>query len=424
MVTKLRVLNSGTQLPSSSDLPPDQEPAHSQADQPLGISSINPTEAGSILLVGNYAPDTGFSWWLMENFWLQFGQLAEQQGLQTLLAYPVTGQLPPHLRQPSLVTSVQLRVPGRNFRELWRACRFIRKQRVRLLYFSDRTFSNWQYAALRLAGAKIIINHAHSGGENRNATGIRAVVKSVLRKIPPFNCDLQFCVSPYMSEKAELNARIPSNKLVTIQNGVEPVEVPAANPYYVHDLLGLDRATRICVSSGRADPRKRIDFLVEVANYYVHEMKRTDVVFVHCGDGPDLHRLTELLESNGLDEYFRLIGKRSDMADILRSSTFAIHASISEAFSLAILEFMNSGLATIVPNIASVTQAIDDGQSGFYYRPNDVADAAEKVRILAENPALAKFLGTQAKTTANSKYRLDSMNEAFRSAISKVLNGL
>ncbi|MEQ8207339.1 MAG: hypothetical protein RIA65_14295, partial [Woeseia sp.] len=299
VVTKLRVLTSGTQPPSSSDQPPDLEPAYSQADRPQDVSCINPTDTGSVLLVGNYAPDEGFSWWLMENFWLQCGELAEQRGLQTLLAYPVAGKIPPHLQQSSLIKSVLLRVPGGNFGELWRACRFIRNQRVRLLYFSDRTFSSWQYAALRLAGAKIIINHSHSGGENRNATGVRGMIKSILRKIPPFNCDLQFCVSPFMSKKAELNARIPSNKLITIQNGVEPIAVPPANPFYIHELLGLDPNTRVCVSSGRADPRKRIDFLVEVANYYVHELKRTDVVFVHCGDGPDLHRLTELLEEIG-----------------------------------------------------------------------------------------------------------------------------
>ena len=313
---------------------------------------------------------------------------------------------------------------GQTDGELWRACRFIRRQRVRMLYFSDRTFSNWRYAALRLAGARIIINHAHSGGENRDSTGIRALVKSIVRRLAPFNCDQQFCVSPFMKERAIRNAKIPSDKLVTIQNGVEPIDVPAENPQYIHDLLEIDASQRVCVSSGRADPRKRIDFLIDVASYYVHELQCTDVVFVHCGDGPDRHRLTELVECKGLSRYFRLIGKRTDMADILRSSTFAIHASGSEAFSLAILEFMNSGLATLVPNIASVAQAIDDGQSGFLYLPDDVADAAMKVRILAESPELAKMLGAKAKAIANSKYRMDAMNAAFRDAVQREMDRL
>ncbi|ANO50976.1 glycosyltransferase family 4 protein [Woeseia oceani] len=423
MVTKSRVLNTSIQPPLPG--PTDQNPEHGYEDFPEDINNVDPNNAGnSVLLVGNYAPDEGFSWWLMENFWLQFGELAEQRGVRTLLAYPVQGKLPPHIKSSSQLTPVLLRVPGRTFSELWRACRFIRQQRVHLLYFSDRTFSNWRYVALRLAGAKTLINHAHSGGENRNTAGIRGMVKSILRKIPPFNCDLQFCVSPYMSEKAELSARIPANKLVTIQNGVEPIAVPAANPNYIHELLGIDPATRVCVSSGRADRRKRIDFLIEVANYYVHELQGKNVVFVHCGDGPDLQRLTELVASKGLSEWFRLIGRRSDVPDILRSSSFAIHASASEAFSLAILEFMNSGLATLVPDIASVTQAIDDAQSGFYYRPGDVADAADKVRTLAESPELATTLGAQAKLTANSKYRLDSMNKAFRNAVDQALNRL
>ena len=347
----------------------------------------------------------------MENFWIRLSHLAGKHGLRTIIAYPTEGKLPEHIQQAGIETVIQ-DFPGSGWRQLLQCIRFLRRNSIRVIYFTDRYFSYWRYLAYRLAGVKVLVNHQHTLGAVPPAPGFRRWLRYFWRQVGPMSCDLQICVSPLVRQMAVQRAFLPEAKSAVVQNAIAPI-APRTGSRYAQCRFSIPENKRVCITVGRADPLKRIDFFIEVARHVVKTTGLDDVFFLHCGDGPELSRLDALVRDSGLSGHFLLCGYCADVPDLLCSSDIAFHSSRSEAFSLAILEYMSAGLPVLVPDIPTACQAVQDGETGLIYRDGDVVHAAELLVRLLEDAGLRRRMGGAARETVNEKYSIDRMNESF-----------
>lgn len=262
----------------------------------------------SVLLVANYRPDVGFAWWLMENFWSEFSHEAQQRGFRTILAYPVAGAVPERVSAAPVDVVVQP-FGGRGLRELLRTLAFVREQRVRCIYFTDRSFTRLAYALLRLAGVTLLINHDHTPGDRPAIRGVKGFLKRFWRRLPLMSCDLQLCVSPLIGDRAVVNAGIPPSRIRVVQNGIIPFSGESPRTY-VHDVFSLPRGAVVCVTICRAHPYKRVDFAVRAAAEYLRRQPDSNAFFVHCGDGPALDQLAQLALELSVRDRFLFAGRR------------------------------------------------------------------------------------------------------------------
>lgn len=388
---------------------------------PTSTSQL-PDQRDSVLLVANYRPDVGFAWWLMENFWSEFSYVAAQHGLRTILAYPTGGPIPERIAAAPLAVVVQPFASG-GARGLLQWVSFVRRHRVRCIYFTDRSFTRLAYALFRLVGVKLLINHDHTPGDRPPIRGVKGMLKRVWRRLPMTSCDLQLCVSPLVGERATLNAGIPESKVRVVQNGIKPFAGDSPRGY-INEALSIPRAAVICITVCRAHPYKRVDFAVRTAAHYLRSRPSSNACFVHCGDGPALDELAELASELGVAERFRFAGRRSDVEPLLRSSDLAFHPAKGEAFSLAILEYMSAGLPVVVPDVPSVSQAIRSRETGFIYEDGDLDAARDALANLIEDAELRRRLGAAAADDVRERYSLDMTNANFRQVISTALHEL
>jgi glycosyltransferase involved in cell wall biosynthesis len=77
---------------------------------------------------------------------------------------------------------------------------------------------------------------------------------------------------------------------------------------------------------------------------------------------------------------------------------------------------MSAGLPVLVPDTASVKQAIDHGDNGFVYEKDSVASAATYIATLINDQSKRQAMGQSAKNKANSQYSLDNCTQEFRRA--------
>lgn len=234
------------------------------------------------------------------------------------------------------------------------------------------------------------------------------------------SADLHLCVSPFIRDRAVSNARIPAARAFVVQNGIPPISSDAG-PTYAHGQFNLPADARICITVGRAHPYKRIDFVIEVARRCATAPGLDNLYFIHCGDGPDMPRLHSLVQEYNLTNRFIFAGRRNDVHQLLCSSTYAVHAAAGEAFSLAILEYMGAGLCVLVPDIPSVAQAVDHGETGLLY-PDGDADAAVNLLVaLDQNAPERTRLQTASRRAVADKYSLEAMNTDFTRIIDDVV---
>jgi glycosyltransferase involved in cell wall biosynthesis len=396
---------------------PRWNPAH--AEQPLHMSIHRPHARETLLMVGNYRPDEGFAWWLMEHFWVELAALGREQGLEPLIAYPTDGRIPGSIQDAKIETIIQP-FTGRGAKDFFRAIRLVRSRRIRFIYLTDRAFTSVAYLVFRLLGVRVILNHDHTPGDRPPVGGIKGFLKATWHRLPLLSCDLQICVAPIIRERAIRNARIPPQRAVVVQNGIDPVTCDG-DPSYAHQEFGFPLNAVICVNTGRAHPYKRVDFFIEVARICIQETKLDQLYFLHCGDGPDLARLQRMVSEAGIASRVFLAGRRTDIRQILCSATFALHPARGEAFSLAIVEYLSAGLVVLVPDLPSVRQAIRDGTDGIVFEDGNPHDAARHIENLLLDADRRHAMQAMAQQTVRERFTLQTMDQQFRTVVREQL---
>lgn len=370
---------------------------------------------GNLLLVSNYPSDVGYAWWLMEHFWILLSRYFERKGASTFLAYPSITKLPAHIEN-STIQAIELDLPGQNAAQRKRLREFIKRNNITDIYLTDRPWFNINYAILRLWGVKNIVVHDHTPGDRPRIGGLKGTLKAVRHRLPLLCANSQLCVSALMRERSIENGRIPGEKCHVVQNGIPPVEV---NKQIAPDLragLNIPENSTVCITTGRAHPYKRFDFIIDVAAALNKTLPELNLVFLLVGDGPALPALQQQIQELGLQNRVKLTGFRADAKNLLATADVAMHAALGEGFSLSIIEYMSAGLPVLVPDIPSVKQAIEHGKTGLVYGKDDVADAANCLKKLVTTPEYRQELGVNARTKADREYTLANCTEQFEAA--------
>ncbi|MGW8267106.1 MAG: glycosyltransferase family 4 protein, partial [Longimicrobiales bacterium] len=319
------------------------------------------------------------------------------------------------------ITPLFFHVPAGSLLSAARAARVIRKLEIGTLYLSDRRFRDPSYFIYRLAGVSSILSHDHTPGDRPEIRGVRRWAKAFLNSIGSITCDAWIAISPLMKTRAELNGVIPSSRCAVVQNGIDPVPRSGEIRLKAREELGLSERQFAIATVGRASFYKGIDFVVQVAAA-LRDAGRDDVVFFHLGDGPDLESFNTLAKDLGLGPTdFRFEGNRPDVRTLLPGFDAAIHASKGEGFSLAILEYMSAGLPTLVPDVPSVCQAVEDGKTGLIYQAGNVASASGCIRRLATDPELRERLGQASAQAVDRHYSWDRTREEFNQLLDRWL---
>jgi glycosyltransferase involved in cell wall biosynthesis len=209
--------------------------------------------------------------------------------------------------------------------------RFIRRNRVRTVYLTDRHYWSPAYALFRACGVKSIILHDHVPGERPTPGHLRLWVKRSRYRMKPAAANLYLGVSKFVRDRFTRIGGVPSELCTYVYNGVSPT--PSRGLKDVREVFGLPHRARVVISVGRAHPYKGIPFILACAEELILGDNREDVFFLHLGDGPELERLREEARSRGLAARFLLPGRRTDVPLLLPSCQMAFHASHGEAFS-------------------------------------------------------------------------------------------
>lgn len=374
----------------------------------------------NVLMVANYPSDAAYAWWLMEFFWVT---LSERESVgKSFVAYPKLNAIPESL-QKSNITPHELDYNDSSIKGTIRLLNYIKDKKIRILYLTDQPYFSMRYLLLRLAGIEKIIVHDHTPGDRPPVRGIKGMFKALRNQASLLTADLLLNVSPLMKKRSEENGRVPANKCISVQNGIDT----NSQKYYpqksatqpdIRQYLGIPKESLLLVTASRLHPYKNVDFVIKA---FEQALSVTDAI-IHLliiGDGPDEAELKALAASGNYSGNIHFLGYRNDVQDILKQSDMAIHCAQGEGFSLSIIEYMNNGLPVIVPDTPSVAQAIDDRINGLVFEANNIIDASNKIKLLT-NRTKRLQMGKEAKIKCKKKYTILETEIQFDNSLLKL----
>ncbi|ULO06387.1 glycosyltransferase family 4 protein [Paenibacillus sp. 19GGS1-52] len=169
--------------------------------------------------------------------------------------------------------------------------------------------------------------------------------------------------------------------------------------------LGLDPGSRYIITVGRLfEHQKGHSLLVEA----VQQLKDIpDLKILIAGNGPDEHRLQEMIREKGLEDKIILLGSIRDkevLANYYNASELFVLPSRYEGLPLVILEASACGLPTVAFNVMGVRGLVQNGVNGLLAENLDPAALAASLSKLLGDPALCSELGEAAFQIVRSNY--------------------
>jgi glycosyltransferase involved in cell wall biosynthesis len=140
------------------------------------------------------------------------------------------------------------------------------------------------------------------------------------------------------------------------RNALRPSLVPshALRKRYPHGAIKLGVAARLYPVKG-----------VALVLHAVAALRRSlDVELVIAGEGPERAPLEALAVQLGIGERVRFLGAVGDMAAFYAGIDCLIHAPLTEAFGLVVLEAAAHGCPVVAPAVDGLVESLEDGVTG------------------------------------------------------------
>jgi glycosyltransferase involved in cell wall biosynthesis len=167
-------------------------------------------------------------------------------------------------------------------------------------------------------------------------------------------------------------------------------------------------------------PEKALSLLQEAFSQVLHLDPGMKLVFV--GSGPQLSLLQKNASRLGIENSNVFIPAADDVATWLRSMNIFVSASISEAFSNALLEAMACGCSVVGSRVGGTPELIGNNEErGFLFKSGNVADLVDKLSRLIINPNLRRDLGRRAATFVRENLTIEIAAERTAAIYEKLL---
>ena len=347
---------------------------------------------------------------MIERFWIAIARAFPDR--RTILCFPEVRTVNPEIA----AAGIEVEEFDFDFHYPDSLAQFCRDRDVALIYLTDRPYTSRVYSTLRRSGVQRIVVHDHTPGQRARPSALKGLLKKI--DAQAFGADTYIACSEQVLDRFVNVGCLPRARCHLARNGIDISQFPQLNPT-IRAELSLSPDTVLVVSCSRLHPYKRVHDIVDAAAL----LSDLDVHFIHIGDGPDYGPLQDRIRARGVDHRFSLLGRRSDVAQVLSGCDIAVHASSGEVgLCLAILEFMASGLALTVTDEPSVSRVIDPGVTGLTFAHANASTLAESLRTLAADRDLRRRLGQAARKVVESQYHIQStitsVVNAVRSALS------
>ncbi len=111
-------------------------------------------------------------------------------------------------------------------------------------------------------------------------------------------------------------------------------------------------------------------------------------------------------QREGLSDRAHFLGKRSDIADVLRSLDVFVLSSEREGSPISVIEAMMIGLPTVLSDIGALREVSNDAAYAQTFRSGDANELAAKLIFLAEKAQFRSALGIQAQRWATENFTI------------------
>ncbi len=242
------------------------------------------------------------------------------------------------------------------------------------------------------ATGKPLVVHVHATDFDRSGGNVNPAVFDI-EKRGMDAADMVITVSNLTRKTVIEKYDIPSEKVVTVYNAVEPVE-KEENPKFKK---GINE--KVVTFLGRITMQKGPEYFVEAAHRVLQ--KTNNVRFVMAGSGDMMNKMVARAAKLGIMDKFHFTGflRGGEVFDMLSMSDLYVMPSVSEPFGISPLEAMQSNVPVLISHQSGVAEILTYAIKTNFW---DVEAMADAIYGVLNYPALSKMFVRYGKKEVDS----------------------
>ncbi|MFN3712169.1 MAG: glycosyltransferase [Alcanivoracaceae bacterium] len=207
------------------------------------------------------------------------------------------------------------------------------------------------------------------------------------------------------------DGRVPPARARVVHNGIPESLLQPHPAGALRSLLSLPENARIIITVGRLNPAKNHPLLVRA--FLTLAEQQPDLHLVIIGDGAGMATLQQLRAGSDVPARIHLAGARRDVADLLVDADLFVLSSITEGFSIALLEAAAAGIPVIATDVGGNREIVVDGESGRLVPSANDAALVESMGAMLASPERAAIMAKRLHQWVHSHATVASMADAY-----------
>ena len=308
---------------------------------------------------------------------------------------------------PELVRPVH---PLKDFIALRKLEKILRQQKPDLVHTHSGKAGILGRIAAKRAGVPIIVHHIHGPSFGNYQGALANKVFTAAEKYAARVTDHFFCSASAMT-KLYLAAGIGKPSMFTrIFSGfdLQPF-LEAQNDLALRKKLGLAENHFVIGKIGRIFKLKGHADLLAAFAKILPKIPHARLLFV--GDGSLRGEIENQIRALGLDGKVIFTGlvAPGEVARHVGIMDCLAHLSYREALSRALPQALAAGKPVVAYDFDGADEVCLENETGFIVRTGDTGAAAEKLSLLANDPALRKQFGERGQTFVKDNFSVEKM---------------
>jgi len=283
-------------------------------------------------------------------------------------------------------------------RAWWPLISILRSEPVDVLHGHMFGSNLWAAILGSVARVPVVIAHEHTW----SFEGQRAR-KFLDRNLIARRADAVLAVSREDRRRMIEIERIDPAKLIVVPNGIP--EPAGSSGRDVRIELGIPAGAPVIGTVCTLRPQKALDVLIGASA--IVAARRPDLRVLIAGEGEERAALERQIAAEGLTGKVILLGRRTDVPDLLEALDIGVCSSDFEGSPLSVLEYMAAALPVVSTRVGGVPDLIEDGVQGLLVEPRRPKALAAAIGELLDDPARASEMGERARERRQREFDID-----------------
>ncbi|MGH9502222.1 MAG: glycosyltransferase family 4 protein [Terriglobales bacterium] len=205
---------------------------------------------------------------------------------------------------------------------------------------------------------------------------------------------------------------LPVERLTVVHNAVAIPGHPAGRETLAQQRkkgeLGISPDAKLILCVGRLSREKGHIHMVAALRQLRHVQPGREVYLIIMGEGPEKLRLTQAIQSSGLDKHVMFAGQLKDVAPYYEAADVVGIPSLSEGSPNVLLEAMAYGVPVVATSVGGIPEIVTHEKTAMLVPPRHPVAMAEAIEGLLSNPAMAANMARLAKEKVEKDYSPES----------------